>query len=53
MAKIVIPKRPAVILAGDLGMFKKIRSKFQLLISQPYTEVNGIVTESRNLAMDH
>ena len=36
MANIVIPKRPAIILAGDLGMFKIIKSTFQLLISQPY-----------------
>ena len=37
MATNFIPKRSAIILAGDLGMFKTIKSKFQLLIGQPYT----------------
>ena len=43
MAKIVIPKRSAIILAGDVGMFKTIKSKFQLLIGQPYYRILRIV----------
>ena len=41
MVKIVIPKRSAIILAGDLGMFKTIKSKSQLLICHPYSRLDA------------